>query len=687
MRRGLVVHLLLVAATLAVFAQTVGFEFVSYDDERYVTENAPVKRGLTAGGVGWAFGSGTENWHPLTWLSHMLDVEIYGLDPAGHHATNVALHVLNALLLFGVLQTMTRATWRSAFVAALFAVHPLHVESVAWVSERKDVLSTAFGLLSLWAYVAYARRGGAGRYLLAASSLALGLMSKAMLVTLPLLFLLLDYWPLRRIRPAKGAPEPEDPACRPRSPRTLLLEKLPLLALSAAAGVITLLFQRGAGAVGSEQVLPVYLRAANAVVSYVIYLSKAFWPVDLCIHYPHPYVPGTGGTPFAEWQVAGAAALLLAISALAVRAKRAPYALVGWLWYLVGLLPAIGLIQVGTQGMADRYTYVPLIGIFIAITWGGADLAMRLGRRRGWILPVGRAAATAVLAASIACAFFQTRHWRDSEALFEHALSVTPNNSTIHLDLGFALQLRGRIDEAIHHYRRALEVKPDYALAHLNLGSALARRGELDLAIRHLRRALEITPEFPKAHSNLGSALRAQGRLDEAIDHYRHALRFRPDNALAHVNLGNALQARGEVGPAIRHYRRALEIEPDSIPARYHLGGALRVRGENDEAIAHYHRLLELRPEHADTHNHLGGVLRSLGQVDQAIEHYRLALRADPRHAQAHYNLGNALGSEGRLDEAIPHFRRALELRPDYTEADRNLTLALTLQAERAGSR
>jgi Tfp pilus assembly protein PilF len=553
LRQSVAIGLLLTAATLAVYAQVVEFDFIEFDDREYVIQNTQIHGGVTAEAVQWALTTGyAANWFPLTWISLMVDFEIWELDPAGYHATNLLLHILNTLLLFGVLESMTRRRWRSAFVAALFALHPLHVESVAWVAERKDVLSTFFGLLSMAAYVRYARRGGTAAYVGTAFFLAMGLMAKPMLVTLPFVFLLLDYWPLDRMRSVAGdRPTGEDTVATRfgslgRSIRPLLREKLPLLALAALSSGVTWVVQVKGGTVTSTDSLPLTLRAANAVVSYVQYMRKTIWPSDLRFFYPYP-VPEWGGPTLAAWQVAGALGVLLAISVWVVRSNRR-YAMVGWLWYLGTLVPVIGLIQVGRQAMADRYTYVPLIGLFIIVAWGSAELAATLRHRRAEIA-AGLVAAL-LLAALAGRSWAQARYWRAPIPLFEHALELNPRDATNHYYVGTMLGDRGQLEEAIVHYRIALGIHPRYG----------------------------------EAHGKLGLALHLQGRLDEAIVHYRESVELKPDWAQSHYRLGNALRLRGEVDEAIRHYRRALQIEPDYLEAQHNLRLTLQARGEPDAA-------------------------------------------------------------------------------------------------------
>jgi tetratricopeptide (TPR) repeat protein len=647
--RGPFICLVLAVATAAVYGQTGRFDFVLLDDQTHVTANTHVRHGLSAAGLRWILtadqsGNGY-NWYPLTTLSHMLAVEFFGLDPGPHHLINAALHLLNTLVLFAVLHAATGSVWKCALVAALFAVHPLHVESVAWVSARKDVLSILCALLAIGAYVAYVRYGGLGRYALVASLLALGLLAKPTLVTLPLVLLLLDYWPLGRMTRVDNHGPETIPAIGVSPPRfgTLLLEKLPLLALSAAMSVLTIVFQRQVGAL--TEIAP-GLRLANAVVSYVRYLAKAFWPSTLSVMYPHPDLPG--GTPWTAWQVTGAAILLGGLSLLVWGSGRR-YALLGWLWFLGTLVPVIGLMQVGVQAMADRYAYGPLIGLFIIIAWGAGDL-IAAPRPRGAVL---RAAVWPVtilaLVSLMITARRQARHWRDSVSLFGHALAVAPEPPMMHNNLGLALQSQGQRDAAIDHYRRAVEIDPSFTIAHTNLGIQLRLEGKLDEAIHHYREVLRVTPRSPIAHTHFGLALQSQGRIDEAISHYRQALEADAEFTDAHFNLGGALQSLGRVDEAIRYYERVLEIAPDYAPAC----------------------------------NNLAVALRSQGRTEEAIGFYRQAVTLQPAYVQAHVNLGDVLAEQHRLDEAAAHYRQALQLRPDLAQVRSKLAVVLRIRRER----
>ena len=491
-RRSLAVCALLIAATATLYAPVLDYEFVRFDDPRYVSENPYIAEGLTSKTVAWSFTTAhRSNWHPLTWLSHALDLELYGVDAGGHHATNVALHVLNALLLFGVLRSMTGQVWRSGFVAALFALHPLHVESVAWISERKDVLSTLFGLLSMWAYVRYTRLGGDSRQLISVGLLLLGLLAKPMLVTLPLVFLLLDYWPLNRLRADRLerreelSPQPSGAgevlsAPGQQSFLQLLKDKVPFLTVAAAVCVITVIAQRGGGATRTSDLVSLPLRVANALVSYVRYMAKTVWPTDLAVHYPHPNLPAAGGVPWAAWQIAGAGVILVVISILVIRFHRRRYLLVGWLWYLGMLVPVIGIVQVGAQALADRYTYLPIVGLFIAMTWGVGDAAAALQRRvplLRWLLVP---AAVAVLSVYAAVSWSHLPTWRNSVTLFEQALAVSPTDTIMLNNLGNELVARGRLEEGILRYWSALQIAPGYIQARDNLLDALEAKAERD---------------------------------------------------------------------------------------------------------------------------------------------------------------------------------------------------------------
>jgi tetratricopeptide (TPR) repeat protein len=615
-RRELLVSLFLVLATLTVYWQVVNHEFVNLDDDKYIIENSHVRQGLSRESVIWAF-TATEaaNWHPLTWLSHMLDCQLYGLNPKGHHLTNEFFHLVNTLLLFLILKSMTGTLWRSGFVAALFALHPLHVESVAWVAERKDVLSTLFWMLTLWAYLGYVKRPGVKRYLLSLVPFALGLMAKPMLVTLPFVLLLLDYWPLERIqlgqvdisRTAPGPPATNAPTPR-RQALLLLVEKTPFFALAAVSSIVTFIVQKGGGAVGALEVYPVKIRVANALVSYLRYMVKMIWPQNLAVFYPHP------GQSLPMWQAGVAGLLLLLISTVVIRVgRRYPYLPVGWLWYLGTLVPVIGLVQVGSQAMADRYTYVPLIGLFIMIAWAVTDL---LGNWR-YAKAAHTLAATSVLSVLIVCATLQVSYWKNSVTLFEHALRVTENNSQMHNNLGNVLAERGDLRGAIFHYTKAIKISPNYGEAQINLGVALAKRGKLEDAVRHYSAALKLKPDSPELHNNLGVALFRQGNTSAAIHHYLVAVQLKPDYAEAHNNLGNALAQQERLSEAEDHYSQALKIREDYPEAHNNLGVALARQDRLNEAIFHFNEAIRLKPNYAQARANLELALQEAGNSSE----------------------------------------------------------------------
>jgi len=495
-------------------------------------------------------------WYPLTWISYMLDTQMYGPDPWGYHLTNVLLHAATSVILFLVLRRVTGNLWASAFATLLFAVHPLRCEAVAWVGERKSPLSGLFFVSTIAAYVAYARRPcSLARYLAVAALFTLGLLAKPTLVTLPLVLLLLDYWPLGRWHPAmSGVAQATagDPGGGGESALRLVVEKIPLLLLSVACSVATVLSQ--AGNIASLDSVPIPARIANALVSCAVYLGQFFWPVRLAAYYPH-------SENLPAWQVGAACLVLAALSPAALRLWRShPAVLVGWLWYLGTLVPVLGLVQIGAHARADRYTYLPQIGLCIAVVWGVQWAVERLcgdWPSRRWLSGAG-GALLAVLC--MACAWQQTSYWQNSETLWTHALACTSQNPTAHHNLGLALAHRGQVDEAIAHFRMALEIKPAFAVAHNNLGNALAGRGHFDEAIAHFRKAVEIKPDYAAAHNNLGNALAGRGQADEAIAHYRKALEIKPDYALAHINLANALAGRGGLDEALAHYQQALGL-------------------------------------------------------------------------------------------------------------------------------
>jgi protein O-mannosyl-transferase len=669
---------------LGTFLPCLHNEFVNFDDPAYVTRNPHIQAGLTGSGLAWAFGSlhGAETyWHPLTWVSHMLDCQLFGLKPWGHHLTNVLLHAANAVLVFLVFGRMTAAWGRCFLLAAVFGLHPLQVDTVAWVAERKNLLSAFFWLLTMLMYVQYVERLPAGKrrdlmkadpaphippsifYLLALLLFALGLMCKPVLVTLPFVLLLLDYWPLRRLRiSALGF--------RLTNLRQLMGEKAPFFVLAAASSLITVLSHRELGILSFASGLPFGLRFENALVAYVRYLANILWPSSLAVFYPYP-------TSWALWKVLGAGILLLTICTLALRAAaRLPWLLLGWLWFLGALMPFIGLVQAGAQAMADRFAYVPVIGVLLFLIWGAHEVTQRSPWRSGFRV----AAAGLALMACFTLTRQQIRHWRSAETLFRHALEATQASPWTHNNLGSALLSKGKVDEAIPHLKEALRLLPTYPDAHNNLGVALLKEGAVAEAISHLETALALNSNSAEAHANLGAAYEKQGRRDDAILHFREALRLAPGDAQAHANLGATLLNQGQLDEAITQLEAARKLAPSDPNTLQNLGVVLSRKGRLNEAIVALEQAMRLSPDLAEARCSLGIALGKQGRRIEAIIQLRQALRLKPDFAEAHCSLGVALGKEGRLDEAISHLQEALRLKPDYADAKSNLRTALELK-------
>jgi tetratricopeptide (TPR) repeat protein len=541
----------------------------------------------------------------------------------------------------------------------VFAVHPLRVESVAWVAERKDVLSGVFFMLTIGAYVRFVKGPSTTSYCLVVFLFALGLMCKPMLVTLPFVLLLLDYWPLNRFEPLASK-------LQPASFSRLVFEKLPLLALAAVSCAVTIFAQRKAMSSFGQVSLPV--RADNSLISCLTYLEQMFWPSRLAVLYPFPI----GGVPL--WETILASAFLLSISAgILLLRKARPYLLVGWLWYLIMLLPVIGILQVGAQARADRYTYLPQIGICLLLVWAAADFCADWRQRRA-VLGCG---AAFILAALIVCARTQTSYWLNSEVLWTHTIACTSDNYFARNNLGNALLQNGKVDESIVLYNQALQIMPEYAEAKNNLGNALLKKGNVDQAIALYEQALHLRPDFAEAHSDLGSALVKKGKMDEAIAQLQQALQIKPGFADAHNNLGTALVQKGKTEEAFAHFQKALEINPDDADACDNLGLALLQKGNVDEAISHFQQAVQIKPRFADAHYNLGSALVQKGKIDAAIAHYEQALQIKPDYPDAHYNLGLALLQKGMAEEAMVHFQQALQFRPGFAEAHNNLGYAL----------
>ena len=721
LERAALCYGLLALVTLAVYLPVLEARFVTFDDTSYLTDNPIVQAGLTWEGARWAFTqSHAANWHPLSWLSHMLDCQVYGLKPAGHHLTGLLFHTANTLLLFGLLRSMTGAFWRSAFVAALFALHPLHVESVAWVAERKDVLSTFFFLFTLLTYGRWERKrkseirnpksegnpnteirraGDDGRerttdhgprttdhglrtadslprithhashstlYALSLLFFALGLMSKPMVVTVPFVLLLLDYWPLQRFRL-------DTQRSTLKEFLHLVIEKIPFLALSAASCFITVIAQDKGGALASlegESAVSLEERLVNTPISYAWYLVKMIWPPDMAVIYPF----------VREWppmRVLLSIGLLLALTGLVLwQGRRRPYLLTGWLWHLGTLVPVIGLVKVGAQSIADRYMYIPSIGLFIIVAWGVAELTAGWTRRA---LPLAVAAA-AVLATCAMVTGRQLLYWMDTESLFRHTLAVTRNNYLACNNLGFYLAQQGQREAAKSYYRSAIEIAPNYVGARNNLGATLVQEKKYEEAITTLQDALQVNPKAADAESNLGAALYCLGKTAEAIEHLTNAIQINPDYALAHYNLGNALLQQDKLAEAAAEFRLTVKLNPRYAEAHNNLALALAKQNKLDEAVAEFRRALAVQPGLAPAHYGLGEVMVDQGKLDEAAAQFSEVTRLQPGHELSWLQLGITRAKQGKPAEAAEAFSALLRIKPDAADAHCHLAAVLAAQ-------
>ncbi len=630
--------------TLALYLPVLHHGFVEYDDQQYVTDNPRVQAGLTGAGFVWAFGFHAGNWHPLAWLSHMLDCQLYGANASGHHLTNVLLHIASTLLLFTVLNRMTNALWRSAAVAALFAWHPLHVESVAWVAERKDVLCAFFWMLTLWFYVRYTAGRSMTRYLLTLGSLVLCLMAKPMGVTLPFILLLLDYWPLKRITNGE---------LRMANLKLLLLEKIPFLVLSAIACVLTLRAQEIA--IVSTAGLPVAQRLAHVLVAYNHYLVAMFVPRNLAVYYPYQF-------HMPAMMVLAAAVVLGLVTLLAIKNYRArPCLIVGWLWYLGTLVPVIGLVQVGDQAWADRYTYLPLIGLFIPLVW----LADEFIRSRVMLCGVAATAAAGLLVT----ASIQVGYWLNTRTLFTHTNQVTQQNALAVTILGSLLASEGKSAEAIEYYQTALRYQPRFPEAHFFLGNALYEQGKLDEAVAEYQQALWFKPTQEQTHIFMGIALGKQKKYDEAIAHYNAALKLNSDSAVTYNNLARLYHSQGRLDLAVENYRRALAIDPRLAIAHNNLGILLIQQGNLTEGTQQLREARRLKPGNAETKFNLALALNQQEQWREAAGLFAETIGSHSNDPQAHYEFAVALGHLGQTREAMSEYAAALLIQPDFPDA------------------
>ncbi len=652
---------------LAIYGQTLAHDFVNYDDGLYVTDNREVQAGLMWSNVLWAFTTDRAMYmHPLTWLSHMLDCQLYGLHAWGHHLTNLLFHSVDAILLFLVLARMTRRTWPSALVAALFAVHPLHVESVAWIAERKDVLSMLFWTAGIGAYAWHRQRPGLMRYLATAIFFVLGFMSKPMVITFPFVLLLLDYWPLGQVD--HTAPFGD----MLRRLGRLTLEKIPLFLLTAAMCAVTVVMQERGNNLSFGAMVPLVNRCTNAVVVYVLYLVKMIWPFGLAVYYPHPIMRP-------DWQVAGAVVVLVAITLICLREmRRRPYLIFGWLWYLGTLVPVIELVQAGSFSHADRYTYIPLIGIFIMAAWTLNDL-WESGR-----LPRAVVVGVPVMAVVLFTldAVHQTGYWKNGETLFRHALAVTKDNPASRNNLGGALFGDKRLEEAEVQFDRALQLDPNNCTSLYRTALILFEKGRYEEAAARDRAALAVNPHDELAAGHLRLVLKKLGKLDAPMAEYDALVKKAPKSVDDYCRLGTLAMTLGGNDEALNAFSEALKLEPGGKKVNMAIADGLVEQRKFNDALGYYEKALQADPQDAQTLYNMGVLLSGMKRPEEAAEKYREALKRDPNFAQAHNNLGSLSANAQRLDEAVEHYRKAIALDPGYAQARVNLASLLAFQGE-----
>ncbi|HVO67135.1 MAG TPA: tetratricopeptide repeat protein [Syntrophales bacterium] len=692
--KTLTIYIFLTLATLAAFWQVNYCDFINYDDPKYVTKNIHIQDGVTMDGIWWAFTTGyAANWHPLTWLSHMLDFQLFGLTSGRHHLTNLLFHIANALLLFFVLHRMTKALWQSAFAAALFALHPLHVESVAWVAERKDVLSTFFWIVTMGAYCYYVERPSPQRYLYVLVFFTLGLMAKPMLVTLPIVLLLLDYWPLGRFERNtadqtvqeksgnRALPDKQRVRLRRRDAiklkekvhtdksadiryqlvliRPLLWEKIPLFALSVISCIITYIAQQKGGAVRSFEAFPLSDRVSNAIVSYVVYIRDMFWPRNLAVFYPYYH-------EWKLWQILAALIILSAITFMVIRAARKlRYLPIGWFWYVGTLIPVIGLVQVGAQARADRYTYIPMVGLFIMLAWGIPELLEKWSYRERVFIGLS----TLTLSCLFMLTWTQVGYWKNDFTLYNHALQVTEKNHVVSYNRGNAYAAVGDHKQAIADYDKAIEINPGIAIVYYNRGNAYAALGNKKQAIADYDKTIELDLDFAKAYYSRGNASMALRNQKQAIADYDNAIKINPNDAEAYINRGNSYMTLGNPKQAIADFDKAIEINPGIAKAYYNRGNAYVALGNQKQAIMDYDRAIKINPNDAEAYINRGNSNTALGDPKLAIADYDKAIGINPEIATAYYNRGNAYAALGNRKQSIVDYDKAIEINPEYAEA------------------
>lgn len=687
----ILISLFLALVTFILYWQVHHFDFIIYDDGDYVTQNSQVQNGITVDSIIWAFTSTrSSNWHPLTWLSHMLDCQLFGLNPGGHHLSNLFLHIANTLLLFLVFRKMTGKVWESGFVAALFALHPLHIQSVVWIAERKDVLSTFFWMLTTWSYLRFVKHQTIYRYFWVFLFFIFGLLSKPMVVTLPFTLLLLDYWPLHRFDFQRS-----DLKCKnsilPRN-INIVLEKLPLIFLAGISCIITFYAQKHGGAVKSF--IPADAKLANILVSYIVYILKMFYPFNLAVFYPYHSWP--------VWEILSASILLVSISFFTVQSiKQHPYFIVGWLWFLGTLVPVIGLVQVGVQSMADRYTYIPLIGLFIIIAWGASEF-FNQWRHKQLLLATFIILIPSVLAA---ITWKEIGYWKNSITLFEHALDVNPgyHNYISHSNLGLALLEKGRIDEGIAHLNKALACNPQQSEKidiYNHIGIAFEDKRDYDQAIQYFQKAVSLGPDNDKIQYNLGTAYLKTGDLDQAILHLQKAATLNVQNTQAFYNLGDALFKKNDFENAEYNLRKTIELDSDHEKALQLLGAIAFKNGDFERAEEYFKRILKHNPSSSEIYNYLGAAYLQQKAIDKAIDNFKTALKYDPNDMEAkknldqietklneaeasvikdlstdpnnfhlYYQLGDIYHSLGMYNKSLEQYQKTLLLQPNYIPA------------------
>lgn len=666
------IYLLLAVVTLLAFWQIHDCDFINFDDPEYVTENSHVLKGITADGIRWAFMSGhASNWHPLTWISHMLDVQFFGLNPHWHHLMNLLFHIANTLLLFFVLHRMTKVLWPSVVVAALFALHPLHVESVAWVSERKDVLSAFFWMLTLNAYVSYVASPNRWRYLIVLLFFGLGLMAKPMLVTLPFVLLLLDYWPLRRFGRTESALAQKNSEWI--TIRSLIWEKVPFFVLAFLSSIVTFVVQQKGGMIQSLQSFPFEVRLQNALISYITYMVKTIWPTHLAFLYPYP-------SHQQLWHVLGAVLVFVSITIFVIRAaKNSPYLTVGWFWYVGTLVPVIGFIQLALQARADRYTYLPHIGLFIMAAWGIPEL---IGKWRY------RGQALFALSIGFLVFFFivtvnQLKYWKNSFTLYDHTIKITDSNFLAYGNRGYAYASAGDYQQAIADYDRSITINPNIMMVHFNRGYANYKLGNYKQSIMDYEKAIEIVPGSSLSYFHLALTYEKLGNEKEAIKNYDKAIEITPESPLAYFNRGNAYAAFGQTKRAIEDYGKAIGIDPQYVQAYLNQGCSYHDLGNDKQAIMNYNRAIEIDPHNAEIYYNRAISYAKLGNVKQAIADDTRAIELNPKFAQAYYNRGNAYKALNDQRHAIMDYTTAIEINSKFAQAYFNRAVAYSVMGNK----